>query len=62
MRDSLGHIHIYTPGLDLRSKLAERFGTQVKNVITGSGSEGIMANIVRSFLRDNNETLTSESA
>lgn len=60
MRDSLDHLHLYPTGLDLRLTLAERFGTKVENVITGSGSEGIMANIVRTFLCDDDEALTSE--
>jgi histidinol-phosphate aminotransferase len=49
-------------GLALRSKLAETFGVNVRNVIAGSGSEGIMANIVRTFLCDEDEVLTTEAA
>ena len=36
-----------------------RFNIKPENVITGSGSEGIMANIVRTFLYDDEEVLTS---
>jgi len=47
-------------GLDLREVLAERFRLKVGNVIAGSGSEGIMSNIIRAFLCDDDEVLTSE--
>ncbi len=60
MRQSMGDLHLYPTGLDLRAHLAKRFGTRIENVITGSGSEGIMANIVRTFLSDQDEALTSE--
>lgn len=49
-------------GLALRKKLAERFNMKTENVITGSGSEGIMANVVRTFLCDDDEVLTTEAA
>ena len=34
----------------------------MENVIAGSGSEGIMANIIRAFLCDDDEVLTTEAA
>ena len=49
-------------GLALRSRLAELFGLNLNNVIAGSGSEGIMANIVRTFLCDEDEILTTVAA
>jgi len=49
-------------GLALRRKLAERFNLNVENVIVGAGSEGIMANIVRTFLCDHDEVLTTDAA
>jgi histidinol-phosphate aminotransferase len=49
-------------GLILRAKLAELFGLKIENVIADAGSEGIMANIVRTFLCDNDEVLTTEAA
>jgi histidinol-phosphate aminotransferase len=49
-------------GLDLRRVLAERFDLKVENVIAGSGSEGIMSNIIRTFLTDEDEVLTTEAA
>jgi histidinol-phosphate aminotransferase len=49
-------------GVALRRKLAERFDVKVENVIAGSGSEGIMADILRTFLSDDDEVLTTEAA
>lgn len=49
-------------GLALRNRLAERFDVKIENVIAGAGSEGIMANIVRTFLCDDDEVLTTEAA
>jgi histidinol-phosphate aminotransferase len=49
-------------GLALRRKLAHRFNLKLENVIVGAGSEGIMANIVRTFLCDEDEVLTTEAA
>jgi histidinol-phosphate aminotransferase len=49
-------------GLALRRELASRFGLKLENVIAGSGSEGIMANVVRTFLCDDDEVLTTEAA
>src|SRR5260370_30394490 len=49
-------------GLDLRRRLAEQFDLKIENVIAGSGSEGIMSNIIRTFLCDEDEVLTTEAA
>jgi histidinol-phosphate aminotransferase len=49
-------------GLALRRRLAERFHLKVENVIAGAGSEGIMANVVRTFLCDHDQVLTTEAA
>lgn len=49
-------------GLDLREVLAREYEVKTENVIAGSGSEGIMANIVRTFLLDDDEVLTTEAA
>src|SRR5436190_16831954 len=45
-------------GLQLRKVLAREFDVKVENVIVGSGSEGIMSNIFRTFLCDDDEVLT----
>ena len=49
-------------GLALRRKLAELYSVSVENVIAGAGSEGIISNIVRTFLSDEDEVLTTEAA
>ncbi len=49
-------------GLDLRRVLAAQFDLKVENVITGSGSDAIMSNIMRAFLCDDDEVLTTEAA
>jgi histidinol-phosphate aminotransferase len=49
-------------GLDLRDVLAKKFQVKIENVVAGSGSEGIMSNIIRTFLCDDDEVLTTEAA
>ena len=49
-------------GLALRQALTERFNLKLENVIAGSGSEGLIANVVRTFLCDDDEVLTTEAA
>ena len=54
-------LHLYpNGGLELREDLARRFHLKIGNVIAGSGSEGIMSNIIRAFLCDDDEVLTSD--
>lgn len=61
MRHHYDELHRYpNGGLDLREVLASRFRLKIGNVIAGSGSEGIMSNIIRAFLCDDDEVLTSE--
>ncbi len=63
MQASAGRMHRYpNGGLDLRQALAEAFELKVENVIAGSGSEGIMANIIHAFLREEDQVLTTEAA
>ena len=57
----LHELHLYpNGGLDLREVLARKFNLKLGNVIAGSGSEGIMSAIIRAFLCDDDEVLTSE--
>jgi len=59
----LGSLNLYPDGgLRLREVLAREFDVEVENVIAGSGSEGIMSNIIRTFLCDDDEVLTTEAA
>jgi histidinol-phosphate aminotransferase len=63
MRAVIETVHLYPDGgLRLRERLAEEFETRVENVITGSGSEGIISNVIRTFLGDEDEVLTTEAA
>jgi histidinol-phosphate aminotransferase len=58
---SLDSLNTYpNGGADLRRVLAEAYDVKTANVVVGSGSEGIMANIMRTFLCDDDEVLTSE--
>ena len=49
-------------GYDLRSKLAEKFNLDIKNVIIGGGSEGIMSVIMRTFLAADDEIIATENS
>jgi histidinol-phosphate aminotransferase len=60
---SLSGLNYYpNSGLDLRRVLAEKFETKIDNVIAGSGSESIISNIIRTFLGDEDEVLTTDAA
>ena len=62
MHDSLMDVNRYPNPVssDLRKTLADRFDVKIENVITGNGSEGIMSVIIRTFMKDHEEALTSE--
>ena len=63
MTRALDGLNLYpNGGLDLREVLAREYDVKVENVIAGSGSEGIMSNIIRAFLCDDDEVLTTEAA
>jgi histidinol-phosphate aminotransferase len=63
LRRSLDGLNYYpNGGLDLREVLARKFQVKVENVIAGSGSESIMSAIIRAFLCDDDEVLTTEAA
>jgi len=63
LRNALDGLNLYPDGgLRLRVVLAEEFEVKVENVIAGSGSEGIMSSIIRAFLCDEDEVLTTEAA
>jgi len=60
---AMAGLHLYpNSGLDLRRVLAENYETKVENVIAGSGSESLISNIIRTFLGDEDEVLTTEAA
>src|SRR5579862_9728493 len=63
IRRELEGLNLYpNGGLDLRRTLAEKFDLKPENVIAGSGSEGIMSGIIRTFLCDDDEVLTTDAA
>ena len=63
IRANIAHLNTYPDGgLALRQTLAREYDTKVENVIAGSGSEALIANIIRTFLCDDDEILTTEAA
>lgn len=62
-RATLADAHRYpdAAAFELRSALAQRFKTKLDNVIVGSGSEGIMSCIMRTFLLWNDEIVSAEN-
>ena len=46
----------------LREKLAKNFSVDIENVILGSGSEGIMSTIMRTFLNEQDEIIGVENS
>ena len=49
-------------GYNLRNKLAKIFNIKKENVVIGSGSEGIMSTIMRTFLLNDDEIITAEGS
>ena len=63
LRHSLAGLNLYpNGGRDLRRVLAEKHELSPENVVVGSGSDSIIANIIRTFLCDDDEVLTTDSA
>jgi len=63
MQRQMRDVHFYPDGgYNLRVLLAKKFNVKTENVVVGSGSEGIMSNIIRTFLCDEDEVLTTEAA
>jgi histidinol-phosphate aminotransferase len=63
MAQTLNGLNLYPDGgLQLREVLAAQYDLKVDNVIAGNGSEGIMSSIIRAFLCDEDEVLTTEAA
>ena len=60
-----GHkIHRYpdATGFELRNSLARKYNLNVNNVILGSGSEGIMSTIMRTFLLKDDELISASNS
>ena len=49
-------------GYALRNKLAKKFSVKTKNVVIGSGSEGIMSTIMRTFLLNDDEIISASGS
>ena len=49
-------------GYNLRKKLAENFNVKIDNVVIGAGSEGIMSTIMRTFLLNDDQLISSENS
>ena len=64
VKNQLHHSHRYpdASGLVLRQKLSNMFQLKVENVVLGSGSEGIMSSIMRTFLKENDELISAENS
>src|SRR5947209_2208903 len=63
IRGALDSLNFYPDGgVALRERLAEAYELKVANVIVGSGSDSIMSGIIRAFLCDEDEILTTEAA
>jgi histidinol-phosphate aminotransferase len=63
IKKQIDEINFYpNGGYDLRVKLAKLYNLKIDNVIVGNGSDGIMSFIIRTFLCDDDEVLTTEAA
>ena len=62
IRRTLSAVNRYPEATPLRERLAGEYGLKLANVTVGSGSDGIMSNIIRAFLCDDDEVLTTEAA
>ena len=64
IQHSLTNLHRYpdATGYNLRTKLANRFNVKIDNVVLGSGSEGIMSTIMRTFLLSDDELISAANS
>jgi histidinol-phosphate aminotransferase len=62
MQEAAAGTHRYpeSGAFALRDALADIYRVKIDNIVVGSGSESIMANIIRAFLSDSDEVVTSE--
>ncbi len=61
MQEAIKDSHWYPDPacLDLRRKIAAKFGVGEENIVVGNGSEGLISNICRAFFEPGDELLTS---
>lgn len=64
MEEALSTVNRYSsPDIyELRKALAERYDVKIENVFAGNGSEGIISIIMRTFLLDDEEAITSHGS
>ena len=64
MKAAIKESHRYPPsdGYGLRKALADQYDVKMDNVILGHGSEGIISVIMRTFLLDDEEAVTSQGS
>ncbi len=64
IQSNIYNIHRYpdASGYDLRKKLAKKFNVKIDNVVIGAGSEGIMSTIMRTFLLNDDQLISSENS
>ena len=62
--NKITNLHRYpdSSSYKLRKKLALKFNLKIDNVILGSGSEGIMSSVMRTFLSDKDEIITAKNS
>ncbi len=63
-KKSLQNCHRYpdSGAFELRTRLAECFNLNISNVILGIGSEGVMSNIMRTFLGPDDELIGAQNS
>ena len=49
-------------GYNLRKKLAQNFNVKIDNVVIGAGSEGIMSTIMRTFLLNDDQLISTKNS
>lgn len=59
LRGAFTSLHLYPSGQELRERLAVRCGVAPEQVTLGNGSEGVLANIIRTVLAEGQQALTS---
>ena len=64
IKESINEINRYpdASGYELRKKLADKYNLKLDNVILGSGSEGIMSTIMRTFLLNDDELISAKNS
>jgi len=64
MKMAISSVNRYpdSSGYELRLALSKKYNLSINNVILGAGSEGIMSNIMRTFLSDKDEIISSKNS